>query len=139
MKKFKRRASIGHISSTSWSLFYTYHISFWSLEFKSPTLQMVCKAELKWRSYGHWKTTAPSWKTISQVAKSQIQLVKIKVQLAKWTISTCEIFASHVSTCKIHLCNPIYLRPTLLDFFFRYFLFKSLFCPYNPPIIRFLS
>ena len=28
MKKFKRRAAAGHISSTSWSPFYTYYISF---------------------------------------------------------------------------------------------------------------
>ena len=53
--------------------------------------------------------------------------------------STCEIFSSHVSTCEIHLCNPRYLRPTLLDFFFRYFLFKSLFSHCNQPIIGFLS
>ena len=63
---------------------------------------------------------------------------EIKVQHAKWTLSTCEIFASHVSTCKIHLFDPRYLRPTLLDFFFRYLLFKSLFSPCNPPIIGFL-
>ena len=61
---------------------------FESWEVKSPTLQTVCKSELKWRSYSHWKTTAPSWKTISQVAKSTCE---IKVQLAKWTISTCEM------------------------------------------------
>ena len=28
MKKFKRIAAVGDISSTSWSSFYTYHISF---------------------------------------------------------------------------------------------------------------
>ena len=54
---------------------------FESREVKSPTLQTVCKSELKWRSYGHWKTTAPSWKTILQVAKSQIQLAKSKFNL----------------------------------------------------------
>ena len=31
MKKFKRRAASEHISSTSWSPFYTYYISFRSL------------------------------------------------------------------------------------------------------------
>ena len=30
MKKFKRRAAAGHISSTSWSLFHAYYMSFWS-------------------------------------------------------------------------------------------------------------
>ena len=39
-------------------------------EVRIPTLQTVCKSELKWRSYGHWKTIAPSWKTISQATKS---------------------------------------------------------------------
>ena len=49
---------------------------------------------------------------------------------------TCEM---DNSTCEIHLCTPRYLRPTLLDFFFRYFMFKSIFSPCNPPIIGFLS
>ena len=35
--------------------------------------------------------------------------------------STCEIFASHVSTYEIHLCTPKYLRSTLLDFFLQIF------------------
>ena len=35
-------------------------------EIRNPTLQIVCKSELKWRSYGHLKTTAPSWRVISQ-------------------------------------------------------------------------
>ena len=64
---------------------------------------------------------------------------EIKIQLTKWKLSTWEIFASHVSTWEIHLCNPKYLRSTLLDFFLRYFLFKSLFSPCNQPIIGFLS
>ena len=29
-------------------------------EVRSPMLQTVCKSELKWRIYGHLKTTAPS-------------------------------------------------------------------------------
>ena len=35
-------------------------------EVRSPTVQTVCKSELKWRSYGHLKTTAPSWRVISK-------------------------------------------------------------------------
>ena len=35
-------------------------------EIRNPTLQIVCKSKLKWRSYGHLKTTAPSWRVISQ-------------------------------------------------------------------------
>ena len=31
MKKFKRTATVRHISSTYWSLFYTYYMSFRSL------------------------------------------------------------------------------------------------------------
>ena len=40
-----------------------YHFKAW--EVRSPMLQMVCKSELKWRSYSHLKATAPSWKWIS--------------------------------------------------------------------------
>ena len=54
----------------------------------------------------------------------------------KDNFASCEITNS---TCEIHLCNPRYLRPNLLDFFFRYFMFKSIFSPCNPPIIGFLS
>ena len=35
-------------------------------EVRSPTLQTVCKSKLKWRSYGHLKTTTPSWRVISK-------------------------------------------------------------------------
>ena len=41
-----------------------YH--FEAREVRSPTFQTVCKSELKWRSYGHLKTTAPSWRVISK-------------------------------------------------------------------------
>ena len=36
-------------------------------EFRSPTLQTVCKLELKQRSYGHLKTIASSYAKISQL------------------------------------------------------------------------
>ena len=36
-----------------------YRLEAW--EVRSPTLQVVCKSELKWRSYSHLKATAPSW------------------------------------------------------------------------------
>ena len=35
-------------------------------KFRSPTLQTMCKSELKWRSYDHLKITAASWKVISK-------------------------------------------------------------------------
>ena len=41
------------------------------------------------------------------------EITKFKLQnqpfLAKWTLSACEIFVGHVSTCEIHLCAPRYL------------------------------
>ena len=72
--KFKRTEIVGHISSTSRSPFYSYYIFFESWEVMSPTLQTVCESELKWRSYGRLKTTAPSWAKNSQL---QNQLTKI--------------------------------------------------------------
>ena len=40
-----------------------YRFEAW--EVRSPTLQTVCELELKWRSYGHLKTTTPSCAKIS--------------------------------------------------------------------------
>ena len=41
-----------------------YHFESW--EVRSPTLQTVCKSELKWRSYDNLNTTAQSWRVISK-------------------------------------------------------------------------
>ena len=100
-------------------------------EVRSPTLQTVHKSELKWRSYGHWKQIAPSWKAIPQAAKSAF--------LCEIETFSLRNFVAHVACCEIHLSTSRYLWPTLLDFFFRYLLFKSPFSPYNPPIIGFFS
>ena len=139
MKKFKRRAAAGHISSTSQSPFYTYYISFRSSgSQESNSLNSVqIRTEIK----KLWPLEDNRTKLKDNFASCKItnSTCEIKVQLVKWTLSTCKIFASHVSTCEIYLCNRRYLRPTLLDFFLRYFLFKSLFSPCNPPIIGFLS
>ena len=54
-------------------------------EIKSPILQMVCISELKWRSYGHLKTTAPSWKTISQPCEILTSLAKFSQALQNFT------------------------------------------------------
>ena len=35
-------------------------------EIRSPRFQTVYKSELKWRNYGHLKTTAPRWRVISK-------------------------------------------------------------------------
>ena len=40
---------------------------FEACEVRSPTLQTVRESELKWRSYSHWKSIAPSCKPISQL------------------------------------------------------------------------
>ena len=41
-----------------------YHFEAWKVKYL--TLQIVCKLKLKWKSYGHLKTTAQSWKVISK-------------------------------------------------------------------------
>ena len=56
-------------------------------EVRSPTLQTVCKSELKWRSYGHLKTTAPSWKVISQALRNDYWV--------KDNFSPCAKFRKH--------------------------------------------
>ena len=62
-----------------------------------------------------------------------------KVIIVKWRLSACEISQPILHAYEILLSASRYLRPTLLDFFFRYLLFKSPFSPCNPPIIGFLS
>ena len=49
MKKFKRREATGHILSTSWSLFYTYYISFESLgsQESNTSNSVQIRAEIK--------------------------------------------------------------------------------------------
>ena len=55
---------------------------------RSPTLQTVCKSELKWRSYGRLKTIAQSWAKISQP--------KAHFVAAKWNplAKFCKVFCS---------------------------------------------
>ena len=139
MKKFKRRAAAGHVLSTSWSPFYTYYISFRILGSQESNASNIVQIGVEMKKL--WPLENNRTKLKDNFASCEITNFNLRnqVQLAKWTLSTCEIFASHVSTCEIHLCDPRYLRPTLLDFFFKYLLFKSLFSPYNPPIIGFLS
>ena len=57
-------------------------------EVRSPMLQMVYKLEMKGRSYGHLKTTAPSWRVISKWFRNstygfEIQLMNSK-STSKW-------------------------------------------------------
>ena len=113
MNKFKRRASVGHISSTFWSPFYIYYIFFRrSGSQKSNALNGVqIGTEMKklW-PFEDNRTKLKDNFTSCEITNSAC---KIKVQFAKWTLSTCKIFTSHVSTCEIHSCTPRYLRPTL--------------------------
>ena len=137
MKKSKRIASLGHISITSWSPFYEYYMSFWNLGSQESNAWNGVQIEAEMKKLLEDNRT----KMKDNFASCEITKFNLRNQpfLAKWTLSPCKIFTSHVPTCEIHLCAPRYLRPTLLDFFFRYFLFKSLFSPCNPPIIGFLS
>ena len=140
MKKSKRTASAGHILSTFWSSFYTYHMLFqssgsqesnasngvriktemkklWPFEdnrtklsenlalAKPPTGTRVPLRKFKF----HFCSCESSCEIISKLW-NHLQVAKSQIQLAKWTFS-----------CKIHLCNLRYLRPTQLDFFSRYF------------------
>ena len=58
-------------------------------EVKSLTFQMMCKSELKWRSSGHWKTTALSWSRViskwfwNPTYEFEIQFVNSKFT-SKW-------------------------------------------------------
>ena len=66
---------------------YTIYL-FEAREVRSPTLQTVCKSELKWRSYGYLKTTTPSWRVISKWFRNstydfEIQLMNSKSN-SKW-------------------------------------------------------
>ena len=132
MKKFKRIETVGHIQSTFWSPFHAYYMfcrSFRSQESNTsngPQIGVQNEEVIDIGSQSHQ-------------AEGQFRKLRNQPFLAKWTLSACKIFAGHVTSCEIRLCAPRYLRPTLLDFFFRYLLFKSPFSPCNPPIIGFLS
>ena len=121
MKKFKRMETVGHISSTSWSPFYTYYISFQILGSQKSNALNSVQIEAKMKKL--WPLEDDYTMLKDNFASCEItnSTCEIKVQLAKWTLPTCEIFESHVSTCEIHLCNPRYLWPTLLDFFLHIF------------------
>ena len=60
-------ANVGHIFEALFGAQIMHTISrFKSWEVRSPALQTVCDLEVKWRSYGHLKKTAPSWRVISK-------------------------------------------------------------------------
>ena len=108
MKKSKRTATVGHISSTFWSSFYAYYMSFRSLgSQESKALNSVqIRAEMK----KLWPLEDNHTKLKDNFASCEITKFKLRNQpfLEKWTLSACEIFARHVPSCEIHLCSQIF-------------------------------
>ena len=127
MKKSKRIATVGHISSTFWSPFYAYYMLFRILgSQESNALNSVqIRAEMK----KLWPLEDNHAKLKGNFASCKITKCKLRNQpfLTKWRLSVCKIFVAHVVSCEIHLSS------------LRYLLFKSPFSPCNPPIIGFLS
>ena len=70
---------------------------FESREVRSPMLQMVCKLELKWRSYGHLKTTTQSWAKISQLRN------ELRNEIHLWNFARC--FAAVKPPASTHVCH----------------------------------
>ena len=123
-------------------------------EFRSPTLQTVCKLELKQRSYGHLKTIASSYAKISQLRNelrkfrspkpiSQLRNeLRNEIHLRNFarcfaaakpplrTLVPLRKLKLHLHSCEpryeIHLCKLRYLPPTKWDFFSRYLNFYFL-------------
>ena len=139
MKKSKRTATIGHILSTSWSPFYAYYMLFRSS--RSQESNALNGAQIRAEMKKLWLLEDNRTKLKGNFTSCEITKCKLRNQPfpVKWTLSACEIFLGHVASCEIHLSAPRYLQSTLLDFFFRYLLFKSPFSPCNPPTIGFLS
>ena len=85
-------------------------------EVRNPTLQIVHKSELKWRSYSHWKPIIPSWKPISQLQNH-------KVLAAKSTFG-CEMETFSLWNLLAHLAC-LWNRPECFQIFatdsFRFF------------------
>ena len=75
-----RKSRGEHLQDTFRALFRVHFIHtiyrFEAWEVRSPMLQIVCKSELKWRSYSHLKATAPSWKWISHHSFSLAQFLQ---------------------------------------------------------------
>ena len=79
-------------------------------EVRSPTLQTICKSELKWRSYVHWKTIASSWKAISQAAKSQSASCEISLFLRNGDFQLVKF-----SQPMLHAVKSTWVLPDICD------------------------
>ena len=113
-----------------------YH--FEAREVKSPTLQMVCKSELKWRSYDHLKITAPSWRVISHPVWNFASLAKPNAEepSQKWILHTMQNLAW---PAKFACVISRYLPTDSARFLSQDILCNSLFSPCNQPMIGFLG
>ena len=79
-------------------------------EVRSPTLQTVCKSELKWKSCGHWNPIAPSWKAISQAAKSQSASCEISLFLRNGDFQLVKF-----SQPMLHAVKSTWVLPDICD------------------------
>ena len=100
------------------------HIEAW--EVRSPTLQTMCKSELKWRSYGHLKTTTTRWKWISQPLFNLVKVLQAHLPLAK-----LKNFVTPFQPCKIFLKSSDIFALISLDFVSQDILYNYLVSPCN--------
>ena len=115
-KKSKRTETVGHISTTFWSPFYAYYISFRSLG--SQESNALNGAQIRAEMKKLWPLEDNRTKLKGNIASCEITKCRLrnhKVQAAKsafsYEIDTFSLrnFRSHVASCKIHLSAPKYL------------------------------
>ena len=110
MTKFKRRAAAGHILSTSWSLFYTYYISFQILGSQKSNALNSVQIEAKMKKL--WPLEDNRAKLKGNFASCEITKVNLRNQgpIAKWIIQLVKfsqvMFQLVKSTCVIpNICD----------------------------------
>ena len=107
-KEGKKAWEIRHFENKCRALFGVHYIHtiyfFKAREVRSPTLQTVCKSELKWRSYGHLKTTAPSWRVISKWFRNSTYEFEIHFEMTLISNSSTATLMFHL----LYLGNCIY-------------------------------
>ena len=109
MKKFKRTTATGHISSTFQSPFYTYYIL--SRRSGSQESNALNSVQIGAKMKKLWPLEDNRAKLKDNFTSYEITKVNLRNQgpTCEMDNSTCEILASHVTTCEIHLCTPRYL------------------------------
>ena len=119
MKKFKRTATLRHISSTFWSPFYAYHMSFRSSGSQESNASNGAQS---------WNEEVMAIGSKSQQVERQFRKLRNHKVLVAKSAFLCEMetfslrdFAAHVACCEIHLSAFWYLQQTLLDFFLQIF------------------